>query len=251
MFSFNEKNSILGHRKLISDLCYYDPTGSYILSCSADTDIRLWSSTKSNCLTIYRSHLSPIWCLAAHSKTDRFASGSLDQTVRLWTPERLDILRTLSSHTDEINTIDFHPKGKYLASGSNDGLIILWALEQAQPDRIFKTNSPVDRLKFTSDANFLIAINHTLENKLDSISIWDLRNVTERKLIENIPSDRRLLKICQIGDGNDFFTGFSQTILGFNIQTSQTIRTDFSHLNFSRLIHLSSNESTNLIAIVE
>lgn len=184
-------------------------------------------------------------------KTDRFASGSFDQTVRLWTPERLDILRTFLSHTDEINCIDFHPNGKYLASGSNDGLIILWALEQAQPARIFQAQTPVDRLKFTSDGNSLISINRHLDKHVDSINLWDIRTVVERKLIDNISNDRRLLKICQLNNSNDYITGFNRTLLGFNIQTNETIRTDLSSMNFSRLIHLSSNETKDLISIVE
>lgn len=97
----------------------------------------------------------------------------------------------------------------------------------------------------------MISINHNLETNFDSISLWDVRSVTERKLVDNIPSHRRLLKICQIDNSDNYITGFNQTFLGFNIQTNQTIRTDSSHMNYSRLIHLSSNESKNLIAIVE
>jgi WD40 repeat protein len=247
---------ILGHTKLISDICYYDPNGDYILSCSADNDIRLWDSLSSKCLTIYRSHLSPVWCLSVHSKSDRFASGSMDQTIRLWTPDQPNILRTFIYHTDDINTLAFHPNGKYLASGSNDGLIILWALEQAQPARILKSSSSIEQLTFTSDGNQLISINHNHEQKSDHISIWDIRTANEINLIQNIPSDYCLLKSCQIDNTNKFVTGFNKSLLFFDINSNQqeksdAFRSDFSNEDFKRLIHLSSKQSNKLIAIFE
>jgi transcription initiation factor TFIID subunit 5 len=250
------KMSILGHTKLISDICYYDPNGDYILSCSADNDIRLWRSFSPNCLTIYRSHLSPVWCLSVHSKSDRFASGSMDQTVRLWTPDQTNILRTFIYHTDDINTLTFHPNGKYLASGSNDGLIILWALEQAQPARILKSSSSIEQLTFTSDGNQLISINYNHEQNSDHISIWDIRSANEIDLIKNIPSHRCLLKSCQIENTNKFVTGFKKSFLFFDInsnsqKTGDSFRSDFSNEDIKRLIHLSSKQSNKLIAIVE
>ncbi|CAF2436116.1 unnamed protein product [Rotaria sp. Silwood2] len=243
-----------GHTKLISDICYYDPNGCYILSCSADTDIRLWRSFSSNSVTIYRSHLSPVWCLSVHYKSDRFASGSMDKTVRLWTPDRLNILRTFIYHSDDINTITFHPNGKYLASGSNDGLIILWAIEQAQPARILKSLSNIEQLTFTSDGNHLISISHNNEQKSDRISIWDIRSANEKYLIENIPSHRRLLKSCQIQNTHKFVTGFNKSFLFFDINNQQEkndiFRSEFSNEYIQRLIHFSSNEPNKLIAIM-
>ncbi|UJR27161.1 hypothetical protein I4U23_008459 [Adineta vaga] len=253
--SLNENNSkyieLRGHTKLISDICYYDPNESYILSCSADNDIRLWRSFSSHCITIYRSHLSPVWCLSVHSKSDRFASGSMDRTVRLWTSERLNILRTFIYHTDDINTLSFHPNGKYLASGSNDGLIILWSLDQAQPARIFKSSSNIEQLTFTSDGNHLISINYNSEQKSDRINLWDIRSANEICLIENIPSRRRLLKSCQIENTTKYVTGFNQTLLFFDINNQKEnlkyFSSKLSHTSSKRLIHISSNESNKAI----
>ncbi|CAF3446911.1 unnamed protein product [Rotaria sp. Silwood1] len=245
---------LIGHTKLISDICYYDPNGSYILSCSADKDIRLWRSFSSNSITIYRSHLSPVWCLSVHYKSDRFASGSMDQTVRLWTPDRLNILRTFIYHTNDINTITFHPNGKYLASGSNDGLIILWTIEQAQPARILKSLSDIEQLTFTSDGNHLISISHNHEQKSDRISIWDIRSANEKYLIDNIPSHRRLLKSCQIQNTNKFVTGFNKSFLFFDINNQEEkndfFRSEFSNEYIQRLIHFSSDEPNKLLAIM-
>ena len=176
----------------------------------------------------------------------------MDHTIRLWTPERLNILRTFLYHTNEVNTIAFHPNGKYLASGSNDGLIILWALEQAQPARIFKSVSSIDQLTFTSDGDYLVSINSNQENNLDNISVWDIRSVKETYLIQNIPSHRRLLKSCQIENTDRFVTGFNQSLLFFDVNNSKETSKFFrSDISFKRLIHLSSNQSNKLIAIVE
>ena len=248
--------AILGHRKVITDICYYDPKGSYILSSSADNDIRLWSSFSSNSLTIYRSHLSPVWCLTVHDKSDRFASGSMDQTVRLWTPERTHILRTFLHHTDDINTVAFHPNGKYLASGSDDGSIILWGIEQGQPARIFPSSSPVEHVTFTSDGNQLISISSNAELKSDQINLWDIRTAQQVNLIQNIPSHRRLLKSCPIEKTNKFVTGFNKSLLFFHLNSSpeeknSSFRTNISSESIERLIHVSSKQENQCIAIVQ
>jgi WD40 repeat protein len=179
----------------------------------------------------------------------------MDQTVRLWTPDRLNILRTFLYHTDDVNTLTFHPNGKYLASGSNDGLIILWAIEQAQPARILKSLSHIEQLTFTSDGNHLISISYNQEQKSDKISIWDIRSANEQCLIENIPSHRRLLKSCQIENTKRFVTGYNKSCLFFDInnpeENSDLFRSELSNDSIKRLIHLSSNQSNKLIAIVE
>ena len=179
----------------------------------------------------------------------------MDQTIRLWTPERLNILRTFIYHSNDINSITFHPNGKYLASSSNDGLIILWSIEQAQPARIFQSLFPVEQIIFTSDGNFLIANDYNSEQKLDNISQWDIRSTNKIDLIKNIPSYRRLLKSCQINNTNKFVTGFNKSFLFFDKNNSNEkndfFRSEISNENIKRLIHLASNQSNKLIALVE
>ncbi|CAF4389146.1 unnamed protein product, partial [Adineta steineri] len=151
------------------------------------------------------------------------------------------------------------PNGKYLASGSNDGLIILWSIEQAQPARILKSSSSIEHLTFTSDGNYLISISYNNEQKSDKISIWDIRSANETCIIQNIPSHRRLLKSCQIQNTNKFLTGFDKSLLVFNInnnnnnqqENNHIFRSEISNEYIKRLIHISSNESNKLIAIVE
>ena len=178
----------------------------------------------------------------------------MDQTVRLWTPERLNILRTFIYHSSDINTLTFHPNGKYLASGSNDGLIILWSIDQSQPARILKSLSNIEQLTFTSDGNNLLSISYDNEQKSDRISIWDIRLASERNLINNIPSDRRLIKSCEIQNMNKYVTGFNKSFLFFdkNIQEDKELfRSELINDDIQRLIHLSSNQTNKLIAIVE
>jgi WD40 repeat protein len=179
----------------------------------------------------------------------------MDQTVRLWTPDRLNILRTFVYHSDDINTLTFHPNGKYLASGSNDGLIILWSIDQAQPARILKSVSAIEQLTFTSDGNSLISISYDDKQKSDKISIWDIRLANEMNLINHIPSNRRLLKSCEIQNTNKYVTGFHKSFLFFDKnnreEKNEFFRSEFTNQNIQRLIHFSSNQSNKLIAIVE
>jgi hypothetical protein len=135
-------------------------------------------------------------------------------------------------------------------------LIVLWSIEQAQPARILKSASPVERLAFTSDGNYLISIASAHRQRpSDSISVWDIRSTTERRLIEDIPSASRLLKPCQIHDTERFVTGFHQSMLVFNASDAEKgkdiIRTNFSDPSLKRLLHLSSHQSNELLIIAE
>lgn len=252
----NIYEQLLGHTKLISDLCYYDSTGAYLLSCSADCDIRLWRSSSSQCLSLYRSHLSPVWCLAVHSKSDRFASGSMDQTVRLWTPDRPDQhLRTFVYHSNDVNTLTFHPNGKYIASGANDGLIVLWSVEQGQPARILKSSSSIEQLIFTNDGNALISISSDYKRGWNQISQWDIRTTNEQILITDIPSATSLLKPCQIDESDQFATVVdSSSLLFFHCSPNdnkEKIRTDLTEKNsIRRCLHLSSNPLKKRLMII-
>lgn len=252
-FNFQLTQTFFGHRKLITDLCFIDTNNDFFLSSSADNDIRLWRLYNSQSITIYRSHLSPVWCLAVHAGSDRFASGSMDRTIRLWTPERTNILRTLMYSNADINTLAFHPNGKYLCSGSADGWIVLWSLEQAKPARVLQANSSVEQIKFTSDGNQLISITTDFKSNIDTLSQWDIRSTKETCLIKDIPHTSVLLKPCQIEQSQLFLTATQQSLLFFHLQDQNKLpfRIDLSNYSIKRLIHLASTEPNKLVAIGE
>jgi hypothetical protein len=85
--------------------------------------------------------------------------------------------------------------------------------------------------------------------------MWDIRSASETYLIQNIPSHYRLLKSCQIQNTKKFVTGFNKSFLFFDINNEQDknsfFRSEFSNEHIQRLLHISSNESNKLIAIVE
>jgi transcription initiation factor TFIID subunit 5 len=56
----------------------------FLLSCSRDASIRLWSMELEMCLCAYKSHNYPVWDVQWCGTGHYFASASHDQTARVW-----------------------------------------------------------------------------------------------------------------------------------------------------------------------
>ncbi|CAF1019336.1 unnamed protein product, partial [Didymodactylos carnosus] len=253
------KTELLGHTKLVSDLCYYDNGEKYILSCSADCDIRLWellnhpSSTSYRPVTIYRSHLSPVWCLDTHKTSGYFASGSMDSTIRLWTSERVYPLRTFVYHIDDINTVKFHSNGKYLASGSSDGQILLWSINDGQLVRILniQTNDKIsiEKLLFSSDGHYLFSLVTKQNQTMSDICMWDIRTAKVKKIVENIPYTR-CISLCELRNENTFVTGYENELLFFKKDESNDDSFRLMLTIDCRLLNVSHIEKNKVFALV-
>ena len=119
-----------------------DPDGpstkpKYLLSCSADKDVRLWSLETWTCLVVYKGHEQPVWDVTWGPFGLYFLSCSLDKTSRLWRTDQIGYLRMFPGHDKDVSVVAFHPNGVYTFSGSDDQTVRMWQVSNGYCVRMF------------------------------------------------------------------------------------------------------------------
>ncbi|CAO1619192.1 unnamed protein product [Sympodiomycopsis kandeliae] len=181
-----EQGYSLATRKLIghSGPVYgvsFDPLGGSacsprtLLSCSADSTVRLWSMDTYSALVSYRGHTGPAWDVEYGPNGTYFATAGMDKTARLWNTERINPLRMYVGHLSDVESLSFHPNSLYLATGSNDRTIRLWDIQRGCCVRLFVGNSSgsINKVKISPNGHILASASQDTSTS-SSISIWDL-----------------------------------------------------------------------------
>lgn len=111
----------------------------YLLSCSADATIRLWSLDTFTNLVVYRSHTSPVWDVRFSPFGHYFISSGADRTARLWSTAHIAPLRLFVGHDSDVDTVAWHPNSAYIftASGNPDRSIRMWDIQRGSAVRLF------------------------------------------------------------------------------------------------------------------
>ena len=123
---------------IASDIPMAPPTKSrYLLSCSADKDVRLWSLETWTCLVIYKGHTHPVWDVIWGPFGHYFLTGSHDRCARLWTTSEISYVRMFVGHDSDVDTVCFHPNSVYVFTGSSDKMVRMWAVSNGYPVRMF------------------------------------------------------------------------------------------------------------------
>lgn len=114
------------------------PTNSqFLLSCSEDKTVRLWSLETWTCLVAYRGHDNPIWDLQWGPHGHYFLTGSNDRTARLWSTDHIEPLRIYVGHDNDVDCVTFHPNNLYIFTGSCDKTVRMWHISGGNCLRLF------------------------------------------------------------------------------------------------------------------
>jgi transcription initiation factor TFIID subunit 5 len=116
-----------------------DSRPRFLLSCSADTTIRLWSLQTYTNLVVYRSHNSPIWDVRFSPQGHYFVSSSADRTARVWCTSSPSPLRLFVGHDSDADCLAWHPNCSYVFTGSSspDRTVRMWEVVRGTCVRIF------------------------------------------------------------------------------------------------------------------
>lgn len=150
----------------------------FLLSCSEDSTIRLWSLLTWTCLLTFRGHTQPVFDVQFGPFGHYFASCSLDKTARLWCIEQAQTLRIFTDGCNDVETLCFHPNSNYLVTSSSDRILRIWDLlevkdgQQVKPIRQMSGHKlNVCVLKFSKDGKYLISAGYDRQ-----LMIWDCSN---------------------------------------------------------------------------
>lgn len=145
---------------------------TYLLSCSADNTIRLWSLDTFTNLVAYKSHSSPVWDVRFCPHGHYFVSCSADRTARLWSTPNIAPLRLFEGHDSDAETVAWHPNGAYIFTGAGGGdrTVRMWDVQRGSAVRLFTGHTGnVTSLACAPDGKFLASADDRGE-----ILLWDL-----------------------------------------------------------------------------
>lgn len=136
----------------------FSPCKSYLLSCSEDGTVRLWSLLTWTNVCVYRGHCNPVWDVKFAPHGYYFATCSIDRTARIWATEHHHPLRIFVGHEDDIDLVEFHPSSNILATGSIDKTIMLWDIFDGTPLKALTGHTDrITAMTFSNDGKFLIS----------------------------------------------------------------------------------------------
>ncbi|GAV59947.1 WD40 domain-containing protein/TFIID_90kDa domain-containing protein [Cephalotus follicularis] len=148
----------------------FSPTGDFILSSSADTTIRLWSTKLNANLVCYKGHNYPVWDVQFSPLGHYFASSSHDRSARIWSMERIQPLRIMAGHLSDVDCVQWHANCNYIATGSSDKTVRLWDVQSGECVRIFIGHrSMVLSLAVSPDGRYMAS-----GDEDGKIMMWDL-----------------------------------------------------------------------------
>ncbi|MED6184494.1 Transcription initiation factor TFIID subunit 5 [Stylosanthes scabra] len=156
----------------------FSPVGEFMLSSSADSTIRLWSTTYNANLVCYKGHNYPVWdvqCVQWHANCNYIATGSSDKTVRLWDVQSGECVRVFVGHRSMILSLAMSPDGRYMASGDEDGTIMMWDLSSGRClTPLIGHTSCVWSLAFSCEGSVLASGSADC-----SVKLWDVNTSTK------------------------------------------------------------------------
>ncbi|RLM65904.1 F-box-like/WD repeat-containing protein TBL1XR1 [Panicum miliaceum] len=150
--------SFIGHQSEVNAI-KWDPTGSFLASCSDDWTAKIWSMKQDKCVFDFKEHTKCLSIVNQFSFTKLVISdshyslqsivmhlmrgthkngqcASFDSTIKLWEVEQGRLLYSLAGHRQPVYSVAFSPDGEYLASGSLDQCLHIWSVKEG---RILKT----------------------------------------------------------------------------------------------------------------
>lgn len=148
----------------------FSPLGDFILTSSADSTIRLWSTKLNANLVCYKGHNYPVWDVQFSPAGHYFASSSHDRTARLWSVDRIQPLRIMAGHLSDVDCVQWHPNCNYIATGSSDKTVRLWDVASGECVRIFIGHrSMILSLAMSPDGRYMAS-----GDEDGTIMMWDL-----------------------------------------------------------------------------
>lgn len=232
--------SFKGHFNSVYSVTF-TPTGSEILSASADSTIRRWNVESGELIKVYNSSNSGLRTVAISPDETKIAGGNESGNVLIWETSTGSLIANLEGPEKCVNAISFSNDGKKLVAGADDKNIYLWELDG---DSIAEKYPQKHTLQVTS-VYFSPDDTQILSGAADGdMIVWDVKNSSPKQTIDVSTLDGNSLKVSYSSDGNQILTGGNdgRVLLWDNNEISNTIVNSKNSLTSPILEFTSKNQ---------
>lgn len=168
-------------------------SGSKPVVCTSAGRVKVFEGQEE--LASFGAHAGEVTAVALHPSGDIVASVGVDKSYVLYDLTTSAVATQVYSNSGMFPTllymilltcclaltcVQFHPDGHILAAGAQDGQIKLFDVKTGAQAATFDLNSPVKALFFSENGIWLAAVTEGSS----TVSIWDLRKMTEIKSLE-------------------------------------------------------------------
>jgi len=106
IFFPNKKQTLTGHDHNISCVTF-TPSGDHLLSCSRDTNIKVWEVSSGFCVKTISGHTQWVRHIEISPRGNVYASCSDEQVVKLWNSTSGENTMTLYGHEHVVHEVKF------------------------------------------------------------------------------------------------------------------------------------------------
>jgi WD40 repeat protein len=210
-----------GHERGVNAVGF-SPDGSYILSGSHDTTIRVWDIKTGKCLRRFEENRFDVKSVAIHPD-GRHVLSDYDVTLGLWDVQTGKRLRTFEKHDLVVFSAAFSPDGRHALSDSGR-VLHLWDVKTGRCLRTFEGHKRgVSSVAFSPDGRY------ALSGSFDkTVRLWEVRTGLPVSVFEGHEAVVRSIAFSQ--DGRYALSGSNDhTLRLWQVGTANCLRTFSGH----------------------
>lgn len=169
----------LGHKSSVTS-CKFSMCLKYILSCSDDNTMKLWTVDNAECIKTYIGHTKVVndsafhpTLFKLHSQACSIISCSGDGTIRFWNTSINAPVVTIFGHQNAVYRCSFSPDGNTVISCSEDKTIRTWNFPEGYNLFTYRGHqAPVISVKYSYSGKYFVSGSDYGERK---ILLWDAK----------------------------------------------------------------------------
>ncbi|CAD5114331.1 DgyrCDS3469 [Dimorphilus gyrociliatus] len=160
-----------------------NPSGSVIVSGSAEKVLRVWDPRSCQKLMKLKGHSDNVKCLVLNRDGTQCLSGSSDGTIKLWSIGQQKCIHTFRVHTEGVWTLKTNQAFTVMYSGGRDCEVWSTDIRESEDSTfICKEKAPVLRVELQEDES-----NLWVSTTDSTMNCWSLKEKQDNNFVCSIP----------------------------------------------------------------